>query len=98
MTDTARAQVLKHIRHKYACACCRQGVKIAPVPAHILPKSKAPPGLLAHVVTAKYVDALPLRPQEVQFARLRVDLPHATMVNCRHVTGPRFYRREAPHA
>jgi hypothetical protein len=27
------------------------------VPAHILPKSKASPALLAHIVTAKYVDA-----------------------------------------
>jgi transposase len=77
----AKMQVLKHIRYKYGCPCCRQGVMIAPVPPHILPKSKASPSLLAHIVTAKYVDALPLHRQEVQFARLGVDLPRATMAS-----------------
>jgi transposase len=68
-------RVLKHIRYKYGCPCCRQGIKAAPVPAHILPKSKASPALLAHIVTVKYVDALPLYRQEAQFARLGEDLP-----------------------
>jgi transposase len=77
----ATMEVLKHIRLKFGCPCCRQGVKIAPVPAHILPKSKASPSLLAHIVTAKYVDALPLHRQEAQFARLGVDLPRATMAS-----------------
>jgi transposase len=77
----AKMQVLKHIRYKYGCPCCRQGVRIAPVPLHILPKSKASPSLLAHIVTAKYVDALPLHRQEAQFARLGVDLPRATMAS-----------------
>ena len=77
----ATMEVLKHIRFKYGCPRCRQGVKIAPVPAHILPKSKASPSLLAHIVTAKYVDALPLHRQEAQFARLGVDLPRATMAS-----------------
>jgi transposase len=77
----ATVEVLKHIRFKYGCPCCRQGVKIAPVPAHILPKSKASSSLLAHIVTAKYVDALPLHRQEAQFARLGVDLPRATMAS-----------------
>jgi transposase len=77
----AKMQVLKHIRYKYGCPCCRQGVRIAPVPPHILPKSKASPSLLAHIVTAKYVDALPLHRQEAQFARLGVDLPRATMAS-----------------
>jgi Transposase IS66 family len=74
-------QVLKHIRYKYGCPCCRQGVRIAPVPPHILPKSKASPSLLAHIVAAKYVDALPLHGQEAQFPRLGVDLPRATMAS-----------------
>lgn len=77
----ATARVLKHIRPKYACPCCRQGVKSAPTPAQLLPKSNASPALLAHIVTAKYVDALPLHRQEAQFARLGVHLPRATMAN-----------------
>jgi len=77
----AQVKVFKHIRYKYACPCCRRGVKTAPVPAHILPKSKASPSLLAHIVTAKYVDAIPLYRQEAQFARLGVDLARATMAS-----------------
>jgi hypothetical protein len=53
-------------------------VKIAPVPAQILPRSNAAPGLLAHLITAKYVDSLPLHRQERIFARHGVALPRAT--------------------
>jgi transposase len=75
----ARVRVLKHIRPKYACPCCREGVKIAPVPPALLPKSLATPSLLAHIVTAKFADALPLYRQETQLARLGVTLGRATM-------------------
>jgi transposase len=74
----AKVQVIRHVRPKYACACCHNGVKIAPVPAHILPRSNAAPGLLAHLVTAKYVDGLPLHRQETIFVRHGVNLPRAT--------------------
>jgi transposase len=74
----AKVQVIRHVRPKYACACCHNGVKIAPVPAHVLPRSNAAPGLLAHLITAKYVDSLPLHRQETIFARHGVALPRAT--------------------
>lgn len=74
----AKIQVIRHVRPKYACAHCHSGVKIAPVPAQILPRSNAAPGLLAHLVTAKYVDSLPLHRQETIFARHGIALPRAT--------------------
>ncbi len=74
----AIVRVLKHIRLKYGCPCCEQTVKTATRPAQILPKSNATPSLLAHIVTAKYVDGLPLYRQETQFARLGVNLPRVT--------------------
>jgi transposase len=74
----AKVQVIRHVRPKYACACCHSGVKIAPVPVHVLPRSNAAPGLLAHLITAKYVDSLPLHRQETIFARHGVSLPRAT--------------------
>jgi transposase len=74
----AKVQVIRHVRPKYACACCHSGVKIAPVPAQVLPRSNAAPGLLAHLITAKYVDSLPLHRQERIFARHGVALPRAT--------------------
>jgi transposase len=74
----AKVQVLRHVRVKYACPGCEQCVKTAPVPEHILPKTNASPGLLAQLVTSKYVDSLPLYRQEAIFERHGVRLPRAT--------------------
>jgi transposase len=54
-------------------------VKIAPVPEQMIPKSIASSGLLAHVITGKFVDAVPFYRQEKQFLRLGVHLTRATM-------------------
>ena len=56
----AQVKVIDHVRLKYACPCCEQGVKIAPLPPQPLPKSMASPNLLAHVSVSKYADGLPL--------------------------------------
>ena len=77
----AKVQVIRHIRRKYACPCCEQHVKTAPMPAQPIPKSTASPGMLAHVATSKYVDALPLYRQEAIFQRMGVDIPRATFAN-----------------
>jgi len=81
----AKLQVQRHIRYKYACPACEgvqdEGatVKIAPVPAQLIAKSMATAGLVAHIVTAKFEDALPLYRQEKIFARLGIDLGRGTM-------------------
>jgi len=66
------------VRVKYACPGCEQCVKTAALPEHILPKTNASPGLLAQLVTSKYVDSLPLYRQEAMFERYGVRLPRAT--------------------
>lgn len=84
----ASIREIKHIRPKYSCKVCEgvedEGsttVKIAPLPPQILPKGIASGGLLAHIITAKFCDALPFYRQEKQFARLGVELNRATMCN-----------------
>jgi transposase len=74
----AKVQVLPHVRVKYACPGCEKCVKSAALPEHILPKTNATPGLLAQLVTSKYVDSLPLYRQESMFERHGVRLPRAT--------------------
>jgi len=74
----AKVQVLRHVRVKYACPGCELCVKSAALPEHILPKTNASPGLLAQLVTSKYVDSLPLYRQEAMFERHGVRLPRAT--------------------
>lgn len=82
----AQVRVIRHIRYKYACRKCEGvecenggAVKIAPVPQQMIPKSIASAGLLAHVITSKFVDAVPFYRQEKQFLRLGVHLKRATM-------------------
>jgi transposase len=72
-------RVLVDQRLKYACPCCHQGVKIAPLPPRLLPKSMASASLLAHITTAKFVDGLPLTRQSKQFERMGVNLGPGTM-------------------
>jgi transposase len=77
----ATVEIVRHVRPKYACPHCKQGVKIAPMPKLPIPKSIATPSLLAHVATSKYVDALPLYRQEKIFQRLGVDVSRATLAS-----------------
>jgi transposase len=77
----ARVQVLRHVRPKYACPHCHQGVHVAPMPAQMIPKSLASPSLLASIAVAKYVDALPLYRQEKILARAGIDLSRATLAH-----------------
>ncbi len=78
-------QVTRHIRPKYSCKQCENveekgaTVKIAPVPVQLIPKSIASGGLMAHILTAKFADALPFYRQERQFERLGADICRATM-------------------
>lgn len=81
----AKIRVLRHIRYKYVCKSCEgvesEGptVKIAPLPAQIIPKSIATPGLLAHMLVSKFEDALPFYRQEKIFVRMGIELPRSTM-------------------
>jgi transposase len=77
----ARVEVVRHVRPKYACPTCKEGVSIAPMPPLPVPKSIATPSLLAQVATSKYVDGLPLYRQEKIFERLGLDLSRATLAH-----------------
>ena len=75
----AKVRVLRHIRGKYRCPSCEGHLRTAALPAQPLPKSFASPGLLAFIVTAKYVDGLPLYRQQQQFGRIGVELSRTTL-------------------
>lgn len=75
----ATARVLVHVRPKYACPCCKQGVRIAPLPPQPVPKSVASPSLLAYVAVSKYADALPLYRQQGMLERIGIDVSRATL-------------------
>jgi len=75
----ASAKVLVHIRPKYACSKCKDGIHTAPMPPQPIPKSMATPPLLAQGAVSKYVDGAPLYRQEAMFRRIGVDLSRATL-------------------
>jgi transposase len=75
----AKVQVLPHIRKKYACPCCQAEVKTAPLPAQPIPKSNASAGLLAYIMTSKFLDALPFYRQSKQFKRIGIHISRATL-------------------
>jgi transposase len=77
----ATVEIIRHIRPKYACSTCKQGVRIAPMPKLPVPKSIATPSLLAQVATSKYVDGLPLYRQERIFERLGLEISRATLAH-----------------
>lgn len=70
--------VEQHQRLKFACQCCHIGVKIAPNPPQLLPKTMASGSLLAHLITAKFVDGLPLYRISRQLERSGMDLSPGT--------------------
>jgi transposase len=67
------------VRPKYACGTCKDGIACQPPSPQPIPKSRATASLLAQIVTAKYVDGLPLYRQEKIFERIGIELPRATM-------------------
>jgi transposase len=75
----AKVQVIRHVRLKYGCPCCEDGVHTACLPPQPLPKSNASPALLTTIAIAKYQDGLPLYRQETGFARLGVEIPRSTL-------------------
>lgn len=76
--------VIVNKRAKYAAinediAGAEQGIKTAPRPTQIIPKSIGHSSVIADVITAKFVDGLPFYRQEKIYARDGIDLSRQTM-------------------
>lgn len=56
-------------------------IAMAELPERPIPRSIAGPGLIAHVITQKYADHLPLHRQQTIFKRQGVHLPRSTLAN-----------------
>jgi transposase len=73
-----RFKVIRHVRPKLACPACDRIVQVA-APSRPIERSFAGPGLLAHILTSKYADHLPLYRQAQIYAREGVELDRSTM-------------------
>jgi transposase len=65
----AKLEVHVHVRPKYACRYCKNGVAAPPPPERPIARGIAGPGLVAQIVVAKFGDHLPLYRQEDVLAR-----------------------------
>jgi transposase len=71
-------KVIEHVREKYSCRSCER-ITQPPAPSHPIARGRAGPGLLAHVLFAKYGLHLPLTRQSTTYAREGIDLDVSTL-------------------
>jgi transposase len=79
--------VIQHVRPKYACARCRDGVVAAAKPPQPIAKGLPGPGLLAQVAVSKHADHLPLNRQSRVLARHGVTLSRSTLCDWMRAVG-----------
>lgn len=75
----AQLKVVEHIRLKYSCKKCEEGVSIAPLPKFFLPKSVATPSLAAYTIVNKFQDHIPLHRQSKIWERYKNSIPVSTL-------------------
>jgi len=76
----ASFKVIRHVRPKLSCRVCETIVQI-PMPSLPIERGRPGPGLLAHVLVAKYADHLPLYRQSGVYAREGVELERSTLAD-----------------
>jgi transposase len=76
----ARFKVVRYVRPKLSCALCERIVQ-TPAPSRPIERGLAGPGLLAHVLVAKYCDHQPLYRQAEMYAREGVELERSTLAD-----------------
>jgi transposase len=73
-------KVIQHVREKYSCRSCEK-ITQPPAPSHPIARGRAGPGLLAHVLFAKYGLHLPLTRQSATYAREGIELDVSTLAD-----------------
>lgn len=75
----AKLEVHIHVRPKYACRWCQDGVTSPPPPERPIDRGIAGPGLIGQILVAKFGDHLPLYRQEDFFTRHGLHIPRSTL-------------------
>ena len=75
----AQVYVARHVRPKYACSSCKDGVAQAALPPQPVSRASVGPGFLAWLIVSKYGDHLPLCRLERIFARHGCEVTRAKM-------------------
>jgi transposase len=73
----ASYRVIRHVRPRLSCTCCDRMAQ-APAPSRPIARSHFGPGLIGHMIIAKYMDHQPIYRQCQQAAREGVELSEST--------------------
>jgi len=73
-------KVIAHVREKFSCRSC-ETITQPPAPSHPIARGRAGPGLLAHILFAKYGLHLPLNRQSAVYAREGIELDVSTLAD-----------------
>jgi transposase len=73
-------KVIQHVREKLSCRSC-EAITQPPAPNHPIARGRAGPGLLAHILFAKYGLHLPLNRQSAVYAREGIELDVSTLAD-----------------
>ena len=76
----ASFRVIRHVRAKFSCRAC-ETITQAPAPSLPIRRGRASAALLAHVLTAKFCDHLPLYRQSEIYSRAGVVLERSTLAD-----------------
>jgi transposase len=73
-------KVIQHVREKFSCRAC-ESITQPPAPFHPIARGRAGPGLLAHILFAKYGLHLPLNRQSTTYAHEGIELDVSTLAD-----------------
>jgi transposase len=76
----ASFRVVRHVQPRYLCLTC-DAVVTTDMPSLPIERGKPGPGLVAHVLVAKFCDHLPLYRQSKIYAREGVEIARSTMAD-----------------
>jgi transposase len=77
----ATVEVIEHVRPKYACPRCREGVRIAPAPEKLFDRGRYGLSFVAQVVLNKFGDHLPLYRQAEILRRMGIFVSETTLLS-----------------
>jgi transposase len=73
-------KVIEHVREKLSCRSC-ESITQPPAPSHPIARGRAGPGLLAHILYAKYCLHLPLNRQSRAYSWEGIELEVSTLAD-----------------
>lgn len=82
----AQVEVVEHVKYVYSCRSCEKNAESVPIikttiPEPVIKGSIASPSAVAHIMTQKFVNAVPIYRQEQDYKRHGIELSRQTMSN-----------------